>query len=174
MPPSYTNEAISETIDAVIRGDVPGLPATPGWCLTFVRLIIERALGWPSHRLYHWRTQVVERPAGDDGGTPWARDMERSLRSAGMELEGPRYGPPNDPRRYVRPTRLTAGDLLFRWDAAWPVGHVALYAGRGVVLESVDPAGRPGSFARGVTVLSPLGFWPVTTAVRFDPSKPPT
>lgn len=168
-----TNADIADTIDEAIRGDMPNLPLDSGWCLTLVRLVIERAFHWPSHHFYRWRTHPVERPGGADPVVPWARDMERSLRLAGMEVPGTRYGPPSDPARYTRPTDLEPGDLLFRWDAAYPVGHVALYAGRGTVLENVDPANRPGAMTRGNTVLSRLGFWPITTAVRFDPRVEP-
>lgn len=173
------NDRIHAAAVDAVRGDVPGLPTDPGWCLTFVRVLIERALAWPSHTLYKWRTHPVTRPGGAAPTVPWARDMERSLKLAGMEVAGRRYGPPRDAERYVDVDEadLQPGDVLFRWDAAYqdevPVGHVGLYFGHRLVLESVSPLGRPGALARDATVLSRLGFWPVTTVIRFDPAKAP-
>ena len=168
---------ITASAYAIIRGDLKE-PPNHGFCLQLVRIIIEDAFSWPSHTFYRWRTTIVKRTPGASTA-PWARDMEASLRAAGMDVRTPRTGPAGDPSRYVNLTEadLRAGDLLFRWDTALSgpdfVGHVGVFLGHGLVLENVRPAFRPEGLARDATVISRVGAWPVTTVVRFDPSVKP-
>ena len=155
-----------------------------GYCLAQVRIIIERALWAGAWRWYDtwWTHRASDKPRGVTG--PWARDMEASLRAAGMALELPRTGPAGDPTRYVAMGQAMAdglirpGDLVFRWDVAKHssgafIGHVGVLVARDVVVENVAPSNRASrSWNRGPTVLGPL-TWPVTAVIRFDPDTPP-
>jgi hypothetical protein len=155
----------------IMRGDLKA-PVHSGFCLQLTRIIIEDAYSMKSHAFYNWLTHPVERAAGDDR-EPWARDMERSLRNAGMAKD---FGD----ERYVRPERILGdcepGVLLFRWDTAPSragtfIGHVGVLMPGGMVLENVHPRHRSGSFFRGVTALTPLEEFRVTTVIQFDPKK---
>lgn len=159
---------VIESCYKVLQGRLP-VPTMPGLCLKLVRLVIEDAYGMPSGKFYDWRTDVVDQyvRASQD---PYARDMERSLRYAGMAVELDYHG------RYVKldDARIKPGDLLFRYDTAkdargiW-VGHVGILMPGGLVLENIDPRSRLKSLNRGPTCLTPFGFWPVTTVIRFRP-----
>src|SRR5690606_18687187 len=116
-------------------------PNEGGKCLSFVRVVVQQALGITYDEFYAHR-EMVERASPDRD--PWARDMERGLRKWEVKLK--RWGPEGDGARYavLDERRLKAGDLLFRWDTAknpWGdyVGHVGIYMGGGLVMESIDP-----------------------------------
>jgi hypothetical protein len=162
-----------------IAGDYD-IPQGSGYCLALVRRVVEEAYRMPPHGFYKWRTHTVERKS--DLNIPWARDMERSLRAAGMEVEAPRTGPELDPKRYVEiyQANLQEGDLLFRWDVARSrtgefIGHVGIYLGHELVLENINPSNRNArrGMSRGVNRITPLGEFPVTTIIRFDPKVKP-
>ena len=77
---------------------------------------------------------------------------------------------------------IQPGDLLFRWDAAawrWGgggvefYGHVGVYLHGALVLENINPNYRSHSFKLGVEALTPLHRYPFTSAIRFDPTRPP-
>lgn len=173
------NEAIVEAGWRVVAGVQSGVPERSGLCLQLVRVVVERACALPAGGWYRWRTHVA---GGHERGdtTPWARDMERSLRAMGMDVEGVRYGPSGDPRRYVALDGARPGDLLFRWDTAKQaggafVGHVGVLMPGDLVLENVNPSYRNPAYGmnRGPNRLTLAGAWPVTTIVRFDPSVGP-
>jgi hypothetical protein len=144
---------------------------------------VEHALFGGAWRFYEWRTRDVD-DKPDALTEPWARDMERAFKAAGMALDLPRVGPARDPGRYVdwwhpeTQAQLLPGDLVFRWDTAQHhsgafIGHVGVLVARDVVVENVNPANRASrTWNRGPTVLGPL-TWPVTTVVRFDPERSP-
>lgn len=172
-----TNEKIVESAYEIIRGDGRRPPQSSGMCLGLVRIVVENALFDGAWRFYEWKThEATGKPPGRD---PWARDMERSLTLARMAVPSHRTGPDGDPGRYVDLTLSppTPGDLLFRWDTAKDldsgefIGHVGLAMPGRMVLENVSPSYREAHTGvwRGPTRLSPLGAWPVTTVVRFDP-----
>lgn len=154
-----------------------------GLCLAQVRIIVEHALFGGRWHWYAWRTLNADGKPRDETD-PWARDMERSLKAAGMALDLPRVGPPGDPTRYVdwshpdTRARVHPGDLVFRWDVARHssgafIGHVGVLVARDLVIENVNPANRASRFwNRGPTVLGPL-TWPITTVIRFDPAMTP-
>jgi hypothetical protein len=170
------NERISEAAYAAARGEL-ALPDASGLCLQAVRVIVEAALFDRRWRFYEWRTHPVERKAGAPrhAHDPVARDMERSLSRATMAIPLLMTG------RYVEPDgSLQPGDLLFRWDAAaWEwgetpyYGHVGVLLHGGLVLENINPAYRAHSYRLGATSLTPLGRFPITSAIRFNPAKPP-
>lgn len=147
-------------------------PQHPGFCLQLVRLIVEDAYGMKPYSFYDWLTHPVERAEGDNH-EPWSRDMERSLREAGMrhDFGAQRYAHPYDIE-----TQCDPGTLLFRWDTARTkqgtyIGHVGILMPGGMVLENVNPAHRINSFFRGVTALTPLKDFRVTSVIEFDPKK---
>jgi hypothetical protein len=175
------NAAVVESAYKVLRAELQ-VPDQAGFCLKLVRLVVEDAYGMRSHEWYKWRTHPVERAPGDDD-SPWARDMERSLRLAGMAVALPPENVQKPEDRYVSTLHLASvcepGDLLFRWDVARTkqgtfVGHVGILMPGGMVLENVSPRSRLYSFTRGVTVLTPVANFPTTLAVRFDPLTPPS
>lgn len=136
-----------------------------GWCLAFVRRIVELGLELPDGGFYAaFGTERVDRAPGPPDGSWWARDLERSMRNAGLAI--PVEHPGAD------------GDLLFSWRAAPNahgvyIGHVGLLmdAKAGLVIENVDPRYRRFSLTRGTVALTPRERFPVTTAIRIpDPS----
>ena len=170
------NESVVDSAYKVLRGEMT-VPTEPGYCLQLTRLIVEDACKLEPWGFYKWRTHPVERADGDDQ-SPWARDMERSLKLAGMSVAEPTSAPKTTEDRYVPMVELVSvtepGDLLFRWDVARTkagtfIGHVGVLLPGGVVLENVSPQSRPNSFKRTVTSLTPLRLFPVTLAVRFNP-----
>lgn len=172
-----TNARIAKAAYAAARGTLP-LPDASGLCLAAVRIVVEHALfGGRWGEFYRWRTQPVERVQGapKSAHDPVARDMERSLTRAGMNLQLP-----TDGRHLIPDKTLVPGDLLFRWDAAaWKwgevpyYGHVGILLDGGLVLENINPAYRSHSLQRGVTALTPIDRFQFTTAIRFDPVAPP-
>jgi hypothetical protein len=171
-----TNQRITEAAYAAARGTLP-LPDASGLCLAATRIIVEHGLFNGRREFYRWLTHPVERKPGapQSAFTPVARDMERSLTRAGMSLTLARDG------RHATPDdTLQPGDLLFRWDsAAWSwgevpfYGHVGVLLHGGLVIENIRPDYRAHSLQRGVTSLTPIDRFVFTTAVRFDPAKPP-
>ena len=165
------NEKIAASAERVLTGEL-SVPSQSGLCLKLVRLVVEDAFDWPSHKFYEYRSDIVERHAKDNR-EPWARDMERSLGNQGMTVLVPDWR-----ERYVSPGEILEkgepGDLLFRWNTARTrfgtyVGHVGVLMENGLVLENINPAYRSKSFMRGVTGLTPLEHFLVTRVVRFDP-----
>ena len=169
---STVNERIVESAFAMLRGEISA-PKRAGMCLALVRIVIEDALGLQPNEWYHvWRTYIVPRGPGESYD-PWARDMERSLRNAGMEVALPRGGgPKGDEDRYVilLEDLLRPGDLLFRWDSPQRPGHVGILLPGNLVLENVFNGYRPVGLWSGPTALTPLGSWPITTVIRFNPT----
>ncbi len=169
------NERIVSAAYAGLRGDLT-LPATGGMCLQAVRLIVERALYGGAYAWYERQRVIRVEEAKRASHDPYARDLEASLRHLGLALDLPRRALGGDPHRFVdlheatRRNLLLPGDLLFRWDVVPDrngvlIGHVAVLLPGHLVLENV--ATRPGALARGPTVLSKLGAWPVTTVARL-------
>jgi len=165
------NEDIVDSALMVLEGGLP-VPTQSGYCLKLVRIVIEDAFEWPSHKFYEYRTDIVERHPKDDS-SPWARDMERSLHNQGMTILNPKNG-----QRYVSPGEIIEhaqpGDLLFKWNSARTrngtyVGHVGILMHNNLVLENINSAFRSKGFMRGVTGLTPLNEFLVTRVIRFDP-----
>lgn len=156
-----------------------GVPTKPGNCLVLVRVIIQNAYKISYDEFYAHRTNPV--PRDYDMHIPWARDMERSLRSK-WSVRTHRIGPTGDPFKYVdwQDPAIKPGDIIFKWDTAINrqgdhVGHVGIYIGAGLLVENVDPAYRPNSFrnSRNPTFnITPLGDWAPTTVVRWGIETP--
>ena len=162
-----SNERISRSCTKALAGELQ-LPVASGYCLKAVRIVVEHALGISFYDSY--LTARVERAPGDDND-PWARDMERSLRSDGYGIIEPTPG-----QRYIgnRIMRELAqpGDLLFRWDVAPTkagtfVGHVGILLEHDLVLENINPRFRPEGFNRRNTSVTPLVFFRTTLVARL-------
>ena len=119
-----------------------GIPASPHYCLRFVREVVEHALGmqpYEFHRTY-WTHRVEENRTGE----PWARDIERSLRNAGLQVDTPR-----------------AGDLVFNHRIALPYGHAGIMLSDILVLDVwPNPRGPP-------LRVTPVWDWHPTTIIRL-------
>ena len=149
----------------VKAGDVD-LSQRSGLCLAFVRRIVEIGLELPPWGFYtRFGTERVEREPGPPASAWWARDLERSMRNAGLAV----------------PTGELEedGDLLFNWRAAPNahgvyVGHVGVLAdaSAGIVIENINPAYRRHSLTRGTIALTPRERFPVTTTIRIRELDP--
>lgn len=155
-----TNERITAAAWGALKGEYATTDDEPGFCLAWVRQVVERAMGWPSHALYDaYVNEWVQPESYDRALGHWSRDAERSLRNLDMAVHD-----------------AQPGDLLFNWRAAWSdrwgtyIGHCAILVTRDLVAENVDPAYRPGALTRGALALTPRGQWTEpTTTIRFEP-----
>jgi hypothetical protein len=164
---------VIESANRILNGTLQA-PEHSGFCLQLARIIIEDAYGLKPYAFYNWLTHPVERDPADDR-EPWARDMERSLKNAGMAYDF------ND-GRYIRSEQILnkaePGSLLFRWDVARShhgtfIGHVGILLDNGMVLENIHPRFRKRSFFRGSTAVTPLKDFPTTTVINFDINRKP-
>ena len=130
----------------VIQGSLP-VERRTGFCLRVVREIVEHAYGWKPGEFYdRYRTTKVEENHTHE---PWARDLERSMRNAGLAVPAPQ-----------------AGDLIFNYKLGWPYGHVAVMLSHTMVLENSSV--RRG-FSRGNINLVTLKEWGTpTTVIRLE------
>ena len=134
--------------EAALRYATSGLTIydeAPGNCLMVTRLLVQEALGWTYDQFYSLMTERVE---GNEVGAPWARSMQRSLRSSPYALRIPFE-------------QRAPGDLVFAHDLA-EQGHVAVIVAREgdvtqVVENSASKRGRPLS---GFNRQSRLEDWP--------------
>lgn len=154
------NERIVAAAWGALKGEYATTDDEPGFCLAWVREVIEHAMRWPSHAFYDGHVTEWVQPDGyDRANGHWARDAERSLRNLRMAV------------REEEP-----GDLLFNHRAAWSdrwgayIGHVAILVAPDLIAENVHPAYRPGALTRGALALTPRDQWATpTTIVRFEP-----
>lgn len=157
-----TNERIYASAIKAANGLLPDAPTTPGLCLAFVRVVVEKGLGLPSRELYRrWLVAGTTFRPGDDAQRlaaahidPWANDMQASMKKLGL-------GVPYILRQ--------AGDLIFATEPPKPFGHVGILLSRGWVLELIAPGNRPTSInlARNVSV-TPIGDrkWSLVARLR--------
>lgn len=124
--------------------------ATPeaNYCLRFVRQVVEHAYQLPEGGFYdlYWTRTVEENLTSE----PWARDLERSFRDAGLVVYD-----------------LQPGDLVFNHKVAWPYGHVGIMLSDVLVLDVwPDATGPP-------LRLTPVWEWAPTSIVRLTPPDGP-
>jgi hypothetical protein len=119
-------------------------PITPQahYCLRLVREVIEHAYQLPPGAFYarYWTHKVEENATSE----PWARDLERSLRAAGLTVTTPR-----------------AGDLVFNHRVAHPYGHAGIMLSSILVLDVWPNATGP------PLRLTPVWEWAPTTIIRL-------
>lgn len=158
------NERIVKAAVAAANQQVPRLPQQSGYCLMFVRLVVEWALFDGKDGEFYKRYLVAG--TSGRGGTPaqnlkaaqsdkWAADIEASAKKLGWPV----------PALLRKP-----GDLVFNHLAAAPVGHVGILLTRGTVLENIHPSFRPDSIHLGHGSLSITPFaarpWTLVARVR--------
>ena len=134
------NTAIVLAAALTINGTI-GTPQAH-YCLRLVREIVESAYGMPSGAFYtmYWTHRVEENRTSE----PWARDLERSLRAAGLAVPIPQ-----------------AGDLVFNHQVAWPYGHAGVMLSDVLVLDVWPNATGP------PLRVTPVWEWAPTTVVRL-------
>jgi len=134
------NTAVVLAAALAINGQV----ATPqvNYCLRLVRQIVEAAYGLPDQAFYElfWTHQVEENRTVE----PYARDLERSLRAAGLSVAVPQ-----------------AGDLVFNYALAWPYGHAGIMLSDILVLDVWPNATGP------PLRVTPVWEWAPTTIIRI-------
>ena len=118
---------------------------TPHYCLRLVREVVEHALGWEPNEFYRvfWTHRVEENTTGE----PFARDLERSMRHAGLQVATPR-----------------SGDLVFNHRIAWPYGHAGIMLSSMLVLDVWPNATGP------PLRVTPVWEWAPTTVIRLPAS----
>ena len=134
------------------------VPTEPGWCLAFVRTIVEQAFDMAPGEFYErWVDPFFALNQGErvgiDIGPRWARGAERALRAAGLA---------------VHPSKMQPGDLLFSYKVSKPFGHTAILLDGKMVLENTGAHGGWQNPGMGAVRYTPLRMWdPVTTVVRL-------
>ena len=156
-----TNQKIVASLLRAAAGEVE-IPQAPGWCLSFVRAVVEDALYGGVRKFYdlHLKAGTTRR-----GGTeaerlreawvsPWAADIERSMKVLGLGV----------PALLRRP-----GDLVFNHNAAAPVGHVGILLSRDLVVENINRSYRRQSvhLPRGSLSVTPFKSLPWTLVARL-------
>ena len=151
-------EAIMEAGFKVLNGVLRPVKR-PGYCLAFVRQIVEHALDMEPGEFYkefvdpYFKLRPGER-LGVDIHPRWARGAERALRVAGLAV----------PLLAMRP-----GDLLFSYRVSRPYGHVGILMPGNLVLENTTADRGWKKEGRGAIRLTPLSEWdPITTAVKLE------
>lgn len=160
-----TNDRIVKAAIAAANGQVPNLPQQSGYCLQFVRMVVEWGLYDGRDREFYRRHLVAGTTRR--GGTPlerllearvdpWAADMEASAKALGWPVMG---------------ILRQAGDLVFDHKAAEPVGHVGVLISKDMVLENIHRKYRPGSIHLGHGSLSITAYSarPWTLVARVKP-----
>lgn len=144
---------VARTARAVLEGSTLLDGVRPGWCLMGVRLVVEHALKLPAGGFYTaYGAARTERSAGRVDWSWWAADIEASMKRLGLAVPFAARQP---------------GDLVFSYELAAPIGHVAVLASDGAMLEITDPRRRPTAFARGSVCLTPWGTWTPTLVARL-------
>lgn len=124
-----------------------------GWCMQAVRLIVERALDLPPGGFYtRYGVARTSRSAGRTDWSWWAADIEASMKHLGFAVPAAAREP---------------GCLVFSHEQAPPVGHVGILLTRDAMLEVVNPARRPASFARGDWCITPWRAWAPTLVAKI-------
>jgi len=157
-----TNELILSTLGRVKHSKITlTYQNVPGYCLSVVRQVIERALKINLYQDYV--TSWVAPDNYDRSGGHWARDFERDSKLL---------------RWAVNTRDRQPGDMVFNHNAVWVekynayIGHVGILDHEDMIFENVNPAFRKRSFFKQGTVLglTPYGDWPVTLVARIPES----
>jgi len=159
------NEKIVMAAVDAANGKIPTLPNKPGYCLAFVRTVVERALWGGQWTLYDTFLVDGTTKRGDDPAKrlaeakedPWAADLERSMKLLGMTV----------PAMFRKP-----GDLVFNYRGAAPMGHVAVLLTRDMVIENIHPNFRPHSIhLKPFLSITPYKSLPWTLTARMRATR---
>lgn len=157
IEPTDAGRKVERSARAVLEGSPLLDGVRPGWCLMAVRLLVEHALGMRPGDFYRaYGVARTERSVGRTDWTWWASDLEASMKRLGLAIP------------YA--ARLP-GDLVFSYELAAPIGHVAVLATHGAMLEVTDPRRRPGAMHRGSVCLTPWDSWTPTLVARLPDRK---
>lgn len=153
MEPTDAGRMVARSARAVLEGSPLLDGVRPGWCLMAVRLVVEHALALPAGGFYRgFGVARTERSVGRTDWSWWASDIEASMKRLGLAVPFAARQP---------------GDLVFSHELAAPIGHVAILATDGAMLEVTDPRRRPTSFVRGSVCLTPWNAWTPTLVARL-------
>lgn len=153
---------VAAAVDAA-NGKIATLPSKPGYCLAFVRCVIERALWGGQWQLYDkflvagttYRGGAPAERLKEAKTDPWANDLAASAKQLGWAV----------PALLRKP-----GDLVFNHEAAKPLGHVGILLSRGLVIENIHPNYRPGSIhLPNCLSITPFESIPWTLVARVKP-----
>ena len=154
-------DKIVDTAYRVLRGSLR-VPTKRGWCLAFVRVIIEQTFDMAPGEFYErWVDPYFTLNNGEklnkDISPRWARGAERAMRASGI---------------VVATKAMEPGDLIFSYRVSKPYGHVALLMPGKLVLENTyaNRGWRHPDF--DAVRLTPLREWdPVTTVIRIPEGR---
>ena len=152
------NEQIRVAAYAAARGEI-SVPGASGYCLSFVRRVVEAALFGGRVEFYdRYLVAETSKRTGKDRGNarsdPWAADVEASMKYLS-------YSVPFAERQ--------AGDLIFNHKGAAPVGHVAVLLEPNLVLENINESYRPKSIHLGRHLSqTPIEHFPTTLIARLQ------
>lgn len=154
-PETYaSNAAIVAACWQVLRQELR-TETRSGWCLRFVREVVQHAYGLSHGQFYTaYRVAVTSSAPGRTlSAEPWASDLEASMKQLG-------YG--------VSLAQRLPGDIVFNWRLAAPYGHIAILMDSNTVLELSYRHSRPRSYKiRGGIVLTPLELFAPTLLARL-------
>lgn len=153
IEPTDAGRMVAQSARAVLEGHPLLDGVRPGWCLQAVRLVVEHALKLPPGGFYtRYGVARTERSIGRTDWSWWASDLEASAKQLGLAVPFAARLP---------------GDLVFSHELAAPIGHVAILATHGAMLEVTDPRRRPTSLTRGAICLTPWDTWSPTLVARL-------
>lgn len=146
------NEKIVEAALDAVAGRYPTV-SKPGYCLQFVREVIENAL-YDGERRFYSKYLVVasERkpPGTNPHDSPWAVDSEASMKKLGLTV----------PLTSARP-----GDIVFNHDTGLPYGHVGILLPGDFIAENIDPKFRRMGIYPDYKAITPWEQWSKITLV---------
>lgn len=148
------NRAIVRSAWKAARGELH-VETRAGYCLRTVRQIVQDALAIDHGEFYsRYRiTVTTAAPKRTLADTPWAADVERTMKIKGYHLP---------------PAYLRQGDIVFNHTAAAPVGHVGIMLDDHTVLENVDIGSRDASIKLpSGLVITPRSHFKITLVARL-------
>jgi len=117
-----TNKKIVEASYRALLGQTVVENGSSGWCLRVLRQVVQDALRI-THDEFYSRFLILK-ASDTDPETPYARDLQVSLRALGYQVSEEDYVP---------------GDLFFSWKP-FPYGHAGIVLTKDYVLENSSGA----------------------------------
>lgn len=148
------NRAIVRSAWKAAREDLK-VETRPGYCLRTIRQIVQDAFEI-NHQQFYDRYRITVTTASPErtmSDVPWAADVERTMKIRNYAL----------PLAYIK-----GGDIVFNYNAAAPVGHIAIMLDKNTVLENVDIRSRKHSvLLQSGLVLTPREHFEITLVARL-------